>query len=201
MARRIHVVGAGIAGLAAAVELVASGYPVTLYEQAGHAGGRCRSFFDDTLQRSIDNGNHLVLSGNRSLYAFLRQIGASDRLSGPARAAFPFIDLQTGERWTVRPGSGPVPWWIFAPKRRVRGTRVRDYLAGLRFARAEERSTVAECVGWHGPLSPLLGAAGGCRAQHWGARGSRAATLASAARDVRARRGCLPAAHGHPRFE
>ena len=85
MARRIHVVGAGIAGLAAAVELVASGYPVTLYEQAGHAGGRCRSFFDDTLQRSIDNGNHLVLSGNRSLYAFLRRSG---RVTGcPVRPA------------------------------------------------------------------------------------------------------------------
>ena len=167
MARRIHVVGAGIAGLAAAVELVASGYPVTLYEQAGHAGGRCRSFFDDTLQRSIDNGNHLVLSGNRSLYAFLRQIGASDRLSGPARAAFPFIDLQTGERWTVRPGSGPVPWWIFAPKRRVRGTRVRDYLAGLRFARARngapspsawagmDRSIAAFGSRWRLPCSTL----------------------------------------------
>jgi squalene-associated FAD-dependent desaturase len=152
VARRVHVVGAGIAGLAAAVELAASGYPVTLHEQAGHAGGRCRSFFDDVIGRSIDNGNHLVLSGNRSLYAFLRRIGATDRLSGPARAAFPFIDLQTGERWTVRPGSGPVPWWIFVPKRRVRGTRVRDYLAGLRFARARERSTVAECVGWQGPL-------------------------------------------------
>ena len=146
------MVGAGIAGLAAAVELVASGCPVTLYEQAGHAGGRCRSFFDDVLGRSIDNGNHLVLSGNRSLYAFLRRIGATDRLSGPARAAFPFIDVQTGERWTVRPGSGPVPWWIFVPKRRVPGTRVRDYLAGMRFARARERSTVAECVGRQGAL-------------------------------------------------
>jgi hydroxysqualene dehydroxylase len=152
VAARVHVVGAGLAGLAAAVDLVASGQAVTIYEQAGHAGGRCRSYFDDVLGRSIDNGNHLVLSGNRSLYAFLRRIGATDRLSGPARAAFPFVDLQTGERWTLRPGPGPVPWWIFVPGRRVPGTRARDYLAGLRFARADSRCTIADCIGPPGPL-------------------------------------------------
>ena len=152
VAARIHVVGMGLAGLAAAVELAASGRAVTLYEQAGHAGGRCRSFFDDSLGHFIDNGNHLVLSGNRSLHAFLRRIGATDRLSGPARAAFPFFDLETGERWTLRPGSGKVPWWIFVPSRRVPGTRVRDYFASLRLARAHGQSTVTECVGAQGAL-------------------------------------------------
>ena len=199
MARRIHVVGAGIAGLAAAVELVASGYPVTLYEQAGHAGGRCRSFFDDTLQRSIDNGNHLVLSGNRSLYAFLRQIGASDRLSGPARAAFPFIDLQTGERWTVRPGSGPV---LVDLRSEAAGTGHSRSRLSCRFALRRLASGAPSPSAWAGmdrsiaAWEPLAVAV-----LNTGARGSRAATLASAARDVRARRGCLPAAHGHPRFE
>src|SRR5512132_426890 len=147
MPARAHVIGAGLAGLAAAVELAASGCRVTLYEQAGHAGGRCRSFFDEVLEGPIDNGNHLVLSGNRALHDYLGRIGAADRLTGPARAVFPFIDLRTGERWTVRPGRGRVPWWIFVPGRRVPGTRVRDYFAALRLARAGGESTVAECVG------------------------------------------------------
>jgi squalene-associated FAD-dependent desaturase len=146
VAARAHVVGAGLAGLAAAVELAASGGRVTLYEQAGHAGGRCRSFFDEVLERSIDNGNHLVLSGNRALHDYLGRIGAVARLTGPARAAFPFIDLRTGERWAVRPGRGSVPWWIFVPSRRVPGTRVRDYFAALRLARAGGESTVADCL-------------------------------------------------------
>jgi hydroxysqualene dehydroxylase len=146
VAVRVHVVGAGLAGLAAAVELAASGCRVTLYEQAGHAGGRCRSFFDEVLERPIDNGNHLVLSGNRALHDYLGRIGAADRLTGPARAAFPFLDLRTGERWTVKPGRGRLPWWILAPGRRVPGTRVRDYFAALRLARAGSESTVAECV-------------------------------------------------------
>lgn len=143
---RVHVVGGGLAGLAAAVELVAAGRPVSLYEQAGQAGGRCRSFFDETLQRTIDNGNHLVLSGNASLMRYLRRIGAEDRLSGPEQAAFPFVDLQTGERWTVRPGAGLFPWWLLSAERRIPGTRLRDYLTAIRLAMAGPDRTVADCL-------------------------------------------------------
>jgi uncharacterized protein with NAD-binding domain and iron-sulfur cluster len=59
--RMFHVVGAGLAGLSAAVALAEKGAAVTLYEAAPQAGGRCRSYFDPTLGQIIDNGNHLVL--------------------------------------------------------------------------------------------------------------------------------------------
>ncbi len=72
----VHVVGAGLAGLAAAVWLAERGRPVALYEAAQQAGGRCRSYFDRTLGRVIDNGNHLLVSGNRSALAYLEAIGA-----------------------------------------------------------------------------------------------------------------------------
>lgn len=152
MAGRIHIIGGGVAGLAAAVELAAADHPVTVYEQAGHAGGRCRSFLDESLGRTIDNGNHLVLSGNASIAAYLRRIGAGDRLSGPARAVFPFVDLGTGERWAVRIGTGRIPWWILAPSRRIPGTRLGEYAAALRLARAGAGQTVAECVDTQGTL-------------------------------------------------
>ncbi|MBV9016011.1 MAG: NAD(P)-binding protein, partial [Alphaproteobacteria bacterium] len=61
---RVHIVGAGVAGLAAAVTLAAGGYRVSLYEASQHAGGRCRSFFDPELGCRIDNGNHLLLAAN-----------------------------------------------------------------------------------------------------------------------------------------
>nr|WP_184436370.1 hydroxysqualene dehydroxylase HpnE [Roseospira goensis] len=149
---RVHVVGAGLAGLACAVALALKGRPVHLYEAAGQAGGRARSFADATLDRRIDNGNHLLLSGNRSVFRFLDAIGARDRLVGPRESRFPFMDLRTGRRWVVRIGPGRWPGWVFDPARRVPDTRPADYLAGLRLARAGARATVADVLGGLGPL-------------------------------------------------
>src|SRR5690606_31616746 len=89
----VHVVGAGLAGLAAAVGAVERGRHVRIYEATGQAGGRCRSYFDAGLGRTLDNGNHLVLSGNRSTMAFVDTIGAAAELVGPPTARFDFIDL------------------------------------------------------------------------------------------------------------
>ena len=62
----VHIIGAGLAGLASAVALRRSGVGVVVHEAARFAGGRCRSYFEPSLGISIDNGNHLVLSGNRA---------------------------------------------------------------------------------------------------------------------------------------
>lgn len=83
----VHVVGAGMAGLAAAVALAGSGRHVILHEAAGQAGGRCRSLHDGVLDRTIDNGNHLLLGGNRAVFALLDRIGARDRLVAAADPA------------------------------------------------------------------------------------------------------------------
>jgi len=151
--RVVHVVGAGLAGLACATRLAADGRQVRLYEGAGQAGGRARSFFEASLGRTIDNGNHLLLSGNRDAMAFLRRIGARDRLTGPAEAAFPFLDLSSGRRWTVRIGAGRLPLWLFRPAHRVPETRPTDYVrAALALARAPADATVAETLGPGGAL-------------------------------------------------
>ena len=115
----VHVVGAGLAGLAASVALADQGHAVTLYDAGPQAGGRCRSYHDPSLEMRIDNGNHLVLSGNRAALGYLDMVGARDRLTGPGKAHFPFVDLATGERWTLRANDGPIPWWILQPTRRV----------------------------------------------------------------------------------
>ncbi len=148
----VYVVGAGLAGLSAAVRLAKDGAAVTLYEAAGHAGGRCRSFFDTSLDRLIDNGNHLMLSGNRSVMSYLAEIGSADSLIVAREASFPFFDLASGERWTVRLSAGRLPWWIFAPSRRVPGSRARDYLAPLRLARAGPDDTIADCLDGGRPI-------------------------------------------------
>jgi len=140
---RVHIVGAGLAGLAAAVELAAAGRPVCLYEAAPHAGGRCRSYFDTELGCRIDNGNHLVLSGNNSTLAYVERLGALRTLEGPAEAVFPFIDAATKQRWTLRLNQGKLPWWILTSRRRVPRTRAIDYCVGLALRRADPSTTVA----------------------------------------------------------
>lgn len=142
----VYVIGAGLAGLGAAVRLAKAGQRVRVFEAANQAGGRCRSFFDTTLDRVIDNGNHLVLGGNRGVFDYLDDIGAGGSLSPLSPAAFPFIDIRTGERWTIRPSPGRVPWWIFSASRRVPGSVALDYLRARRLKGAAASATVADCL-------------------------------------------------------
>jgi squalene-associated FAD-dependent desaturase len=164
MPRTFHVIGAGLAGLAAAIRLSESGEAVIVHEAAGQAGGRCRSYHDPALDMEIDNGNHLLLSGNHAALGYLRTIGAADRLVGPAHADFPFADLASGERWTLRISDGRLPWWVFDSGRRVPGTRARDYLGYARLLWPPRDAAVGDIVACSGPLydrllGPLLLAA------------------------------------------
>jgi squalene-associated FAD-dependent desaturase len=163
-ATKAYVIGAGVSGLAAATRLAAEGASVTLFEAAGQAGGRCRSYFDSTFDGVIDNGNHLVLSGNRAINAYLARIGASANLTGPVRALFDFVDLKSGARWTLKPNDGPLPWWVGSAARRVPGTSPRDYAAYAKLLFAGKRQTVGDlmtCSGplWHRLMHPFLLAA------------------------------------------
>jgi squalene-associated FAD-dependent desaturase len=164
MARTFHVIGAGLAGLAAAIRLSEAGEAVVVHEAAGQAGGRCRSYHDPALDMEIDNGNHLLLSGNHAALGYLRTIGAADRLVGPPHADFPFADLKSGERWTLRISDGRLPWWVFDSGRRVPGTRARDYLGYARLLWPPRDAAVGDIVACSGPLydrllGPLLLAA------------------------------------------
>jgi hydroxysqualene dehydroxylase len=142
----VHIVGAGLAGLAAAVALAAEGCGVRLYESSAHAGGRCRSYFDGEVGCRIDNGNHLLLAGNRQALDYLERIGARETLEGPKDAVFAFIDAQTGQRWSVRPNRGAMPWWIFRRARRVPNTRAADYLGALALRWVGPAATVTEAL-------------------------------------------------------
>jgi squalene-associated FAD-dependent desaturase len=149
MPRTVHVIGAGLAGLAAAVRLGERGERVVVHEAAGQAGGRCRSYHDPQLDMVIDNGNHLLLSGNHAALAYLATIGARNRLVGPDRAEFAFVDLTTHERWMVRINDGLLPFWLFDAQRRPAGTRAADFLrlAKLLLPTAKPIGAVIDCSG------------------------------------------------------
>ena len=137
----VHIIGAGLAGLSAAVRLSDRGQPVVVHEAAAHGGGRCRSFYDETLERRIDNGNHMLLSGNKQAMAYLRAIGAHHSLYQPEQAAFPFLDFENGARWLVRPGFKALP-----------DASLMDYLSVLKLAWASENATVADIFNTNRPV-------------------------------------------------
>jgi squalene-associated FAD-dependent desaturase len=163
MSAEVHVVGAGLAGLTAALALMQAGRSVALYEAGPVAGGRCRSYFDRALAARIDNGNHLLLSGNRSAHRYLQRLGTRHTLTGPGRPLFPFLDLTSGEHWMLRLSSGRLPWWIGFRQRRIPGTRMADYLGLWRLLRPTAGTTVTALMGksrlWRRLLEPLAVAA------------------------------------------
>jgi squalene-associated FAD-dependent desaturase len=156
MAGTVHVVGAGLSGLSAAIELAAEGRAVHVHEAAKFAGGRCRTYYDSVIDLDIDNGNHLLLSGNWAAVDYLKRIGGYGAMHVAAEPAFPFADLKSGERWTLRPNEGRLPWWIFDAQRRVPGTRIPDYLAPLGVLRARAARTVGSAMACRGPLYDRL---------------------------------------------
>ena len=148
----VHIVGAGLAGLSCAVRLTDDGNRVALYEAARMAGGRCRSYYDATLGLTIDNGNHLLLSGNAAARDYARRIGASDALAGPEECVFDFLDLHDGARWRLRPNASRLPWWVLFADRRVPGTGPLDYLDAGKLLFAREGATIGETMRCEGVL-------------------------------------------------
>lgn len=161
---KVYVVGAGLSGLSAAVALIGKGIAVEVIEAAGFAGGRCRSYHDASLSQVIDNGNHLILSGNTAVHQYLRAIGSEKNFIEPANTEFAFADFASGVRWALKPNRGRVPWWIFSDSRRVPGTTAADYIGLRDLLSARAGQSVREvypCKGvmWERLMRPLLVAA------------------------------------------
>ncbi|THD70502.1 MAG: FAD-binding protein [Bradyrhizobium sp.] len=164
MQKSVHIIGAGISGLSAAVRLANAGLKVHVHEATQQAGGRCRSYFDAATSLTIDNGNHLLLSGNSHAVAYARSIGTEAGLVGPNSAQFPFVDLTTGQRWQLDLGDGRLPLWMFDEARRVPDTGLLDYLALMPLIWATRSKLVGDTIRCEGTLyqrlvQPLLLAA------------------------------------------
>ncbi|HEY6301039.1 MAG TPA: FAD-dependent oxidoreductase, partial [Candidatus Binatus sp.] len=74
------VIGAGFAGLSAAVALAEHGVRVTVLEGKPALGGRAYSFADPDTGDFVDNGQHVLMGCYGETLDFLKRIGADDQL-------------------------------------------------------------------------------------------------------------------------
>jgi hydroxysqualene dehydroxylase len=137
---RVAVVGAGWAGLAAAVEATTSGYGVTLYEMAAFAGGRARSVPIDPLTQ-LDNGQHILIGAYTQTLRLMRVVGADPERLLHRRP----LELLYPDGSGLRMPRGPVHLAFAWAVARTRGWSWRDRLALL-----------AQALAWlhHGMQNP-----------------------------------------------
>src|SRR5262249_14598484 len=124
----------------------------------------CRSYFDGATGLTIDNGNHLLLSGNRHALAYARTVGSEHGLAGPAQAEFAFVDFKANKQWVLRLRDGRIPFWLFDRSKRVPDTSPGDYFALASLLWAGTDKLVGDTIPCKGALydrlvQPLLLAA------------------------------------------
>ncbi len=206
----VVVVGAGVAGLRAAVHLAARGARVAVFEAKAVLGGRATAFTDPQTGERVDNGQHVMLGCYHETFAFLRQIGTEDRVRVQPALEVDFVD-RAGERSRLSLPGLPAPMNFAAGLLEWKALAWRDRLAAMRLAgpiriaqaaqRAESRGQTPTRIaasperdgrrvahrqrtdGAH--QGNVMGAARARSAQSIGARGSRAAVRRRPRADAR----------------
>jgi len=125
MSRRVAVIGAGYAGLAAAVELARAGCSVSVFEANRVAGGRARRVeYRGTL---LDNGQHLLLGAYRDTLELMHLVG----VPGNALHRFP-LTLTIPGKLEMRAPRWPAPINIAWALARAKGFTWSDRRAAVR---------------------------------------------------------------------
>jgi squalene-associated FAD-dependent desaturase len=141
---KVHIIGAGIAGLTAAVLLAKAGRNVAVYEASPHAGGRCRSYEDKKLGETVDNGNHLLLGANVHTLRLIEEIGAAEKFY-QWRDGVRFVDVSSGDSWNITPAG------FLGKRARVAGSTWAEYIKSFSLLWAGKKS-VEHALGHTGRL-------------------------------------------------
>jgi squalene-associated FAD-dependent desaturase len=108
------VIGAGCAGLSAAVRLSRRGRRVLVLEARSRLGGRATAFRDRETGELVDNGQHVLLGAYRDTLAFLEDIGAGGHVRAAPQLAVTMIDRQGRRSRLECPSTLPSPMHLIA---------------------------------------------------------------------------------------
>jgi squalene-associated FAD-dependent desaturase len=107
------VIGAGFAGLSAAVRLARHGAHVLVLEARSRLGGRATAFNDRETGELVDNGQHVLLRCYEETLAFLDLIGARENVSFQSGLGVTMVDRQ-GVRSRLELPALPPPLHLIA---------------------------------------------------------------------------------------
>jgi len=133
LGQRVAVIGAGYAGMAAAVTLAARGVPVTLFESAQVPGGRARRIVSQGIE--LDNGQHILIGAYGELYRLLRTVGVPDN----ALLRVP-LEIRYAREFSFRRLSLPGALGLLGGLFTARGIAFKERLAAVRFIVGLRRS-------------------------------------------------------------
>ncbi len=134
----VIVVGAGFAGLSAAVRLARSGARVLVVEERRRLGGRASAFADPETGEVVDNGQHALFGCYHETFAFLRDIGAERDVRLEERLDLEIVDRE-GHRARLTSASLPPPLHLVGGLLRWRALGWADKAAALRAGLALRR--------------------------------------------------------------
>ncbi|MDP0496970.1 MAG: hydroxysqualene dehydroxylase HpnE [Verrucomicrobiota bacterium JB024] len=95
---RAAVLGGGVAGITAALELGMQGFTPRLYEARTYLGGRAHSLTDAATGLTIDNGQHIVMGCYTGFLRLVELLGIGDKLERQPRLKVPYVS--PGGRWS-----------------------------------------------------------------------------------------------------
>jgi squalene-associated FAD-dependent desaturase len=130
----VVVIGAGFAGLSAAVRLVDAGRRVVVVEEAPRLGGRATAFTDRETGERVDNGQHVLFGCYRETYAFLRRLGTDTLAPLQRRLSLTMIGPH-GERSQLECPDWRPPWHLAGGVLRWRAMPLSDRLTAVRLMR------------------------------------------------------------------
>jgi hydroxysqualene dehydroxylase len=129
LARRVAVVGAGYAGMAAAVTLAERGIAATVFEAASVPGGRARRIRSQGTE--LDNGQHVLMGAYTECFRLMRLVGvrADALLRVPLELKY-FGPFDFRSRWF------PAPLGLLAGLLFAKGIPFAERIGAVRFMRA-----------------------------------------------------------------
>ncbi len=153
---RVAIIGAGYAGMAAAVSLVERGVPVDVFEAGQVPGGRARRI--EARGIWLDNGQHVLLGAYSALLGLMAKVGGSES----AVLRLP-LELRYADGFLLRAPRLPAPLGLLAGLLAAHGLSWADRLNAIRFMRSLrglryrliEDCTVSELLARHGQSGAL----------------------------------------------